>query len=88
MTKQPVFQFEGLDTDFLLFTKDFCGYCTAAKNLLKGKELTFTEVNLQENYDLRAALVEETGHRTVPIIFDLRQGLAFLGGFDELRRVL
>lgn len=88
MTKQPVFQFEGLDTDFLLFTKDFCGYCTAAKNLLKGKELTFTEVNLQENYDLRAALVEETGHRTVPIIFDLRQGPAFVGGFDELRRAV
>ena len=88
MTKQPVFQFEGLDTDFLLSTKDFCGYCTAAKNLLKGKELTFTEVNLQENYDLRAALVEETGHRTVPIIFDLRQGPAFVGGFDELRRAV
>lgn len=88
MTNKPVFQFEDLDTDFLLFTKDFCGYCTAAKNLLKGKGLTFTEVNLQENHDLRAALVEETGHRTVPIIFDLRQGLAFLGGFDELRRVL
>lgn len=88
MTNKPVSQFEGLDTDFLLFTKDFCGYCTAAKNLLKGKELTFTEVNLQDNHDLRAALVEETGHRTVPIIFDLRQGLAFVGGFDELRRAV
>ena len=88
MTNKPVSQFEDLDTDFLLFTKDFCGYCTAAKNLLKGKELTFTEVNLQENHDLREALVEETGHRTVPIIFDLRQGIAFVGGFDELRRTI
>ena len=88
MTNKPVSQFEDLDTDFLLFTKDFCGYCTAAKNLLKGKALTFTEVNLQENHDLRAALVEETGHRTVPIIFDLRQGLTFVGGFDELRRAI
>ena len=88
MTNRPVSQFEDLDTDFLLFTKDFCGYCTAAKNLLKGKELTFTEVNLQENHDLREALVEETGHRTVPIIFDLRQGFVFVGGFDELRRAI
>ena len=88
MTNKPLSQFEDLDTDFLLFTKDFCGYCTAAKNLLKGKELTFTEVNLQENHDLREALVEETGHRTVPIIFDLRQGLAFVGGFDELGRTI
>ena len=88
MTNKPMSQFEDLDTDFRLFTKDFCGYCTAAKNLLNGKALTFTEVSLQENHDLRAALVEETGHRTVPIIFDLRQGLAFVGGFDELRRAV
>ena len=41
----PMSQFEGLDTEFLLFTKDVCGYCVAAKNLLNSKGLTFTEVN-------------------------------------------
>ena len=48
----PMSQFEGLDTEFLLFTKDVCGYCVAAKNLLNSKGLTYTEVNLQQDHEL------------------------------------
>ena len=32
------------DTDFLLYTGNFCGYCTAAKRLLERKGLAFTEL--------------------------------------------
>ena len=81
-------QFEGLDTEFLLFTKDVCGYCVAAKNLLNSKGLTYTEVNLQQDHELRSALIIETGHKTVPIIFDLRSDVSFVGGYTELKNAL
>ena len=32
------------ETDFLVYTGNFCGYCRALKNLLNRKELTFTEI--------------------------------------------
>ncbi len=84
----PMSQFEGLDTEFLLFTKDVCGYCVAAKNLLNSKGLTYTEVNLQQDHELRNALIMETGHKTVPIIFDLRSDVFFVGGYTELKNAL
>ena len=33
------------DTDFLIYTGDFCGYCRALKNLLEGHELSYVEYN-------------------------------------------
>ena len=34
------------DTDFLVYTGNFCGYCRALKNLLNRNQLTYTEFNL------------------------------------------
>ena len=71
-------------TDFLLYTCNFCGYCNAAKQLFAIKNLTCKEFNFDEHQGLRQAVVAATGHRTVPVIFDLREGnVMFIGGFDE-----
>ena len=86
--KNPLRQFEGCKTDFLMFSKDICGYCVAAKNLLNARGLTYTEINLERDHQLRADLVNLTGHRTVPIIFDVRNKTAFVGGYDELTTYL
>ena len=48
--------------------------------------------NFDEHSGLREEVVAATGHRTVPVIFDLRDGnVMFIGGFDEtnayLRRI-
>ena len=61
-------------TDFLMYTGNFCGYCTAAQRLFDGKSLSFKEYNFDEHNGLRQAVVAATGHRTVPVIFDLRDG--------------
>ena len=76
-------------TDFLVYTGNFCGYCTAAKRLLNGKSLSFTELNFDSGEADRHAVVAATGHRTVPVILDLRQGQPiYIGGFTELQAYL
>ncbi|MAF93643.1 hypothetical protein CMO85_03145 [Candidatus Woesearchaeota archaeon] len=77
------------DTDFLIYTGDFCGYCRALKNLLQRKELSYTEYNFDHHDGMRKAVVQATGHRTVPVVFDLRgEQTMFIGGFDETNRYL
>ncbi len=77
------------NTEFLVYTGNFCGYCRALKSLLKSKKLTFTEYNFDEFEDMRTAVVQATGHRTVPVVFDLRnEEPLFIGGFDETKRYL
>ena len=74
---------QGVDTDFLIFTSTFCPYCVAVKRLLKQHKLTFTEFNFDEEPSLRSEVVTKTGHRTVPVVLDLRDGIMFIGGFNE-----
>ena len=76
-------------TDFLMYTGNFCGYCNAAKRLFGGKKLSFKEYNFDDHAGLREAVVAATGHRTVPVIFDLRDGnVTFIGGLDETNAYL
>ena len=50
---------------------------------------TFTEYNFDEHDGMRMAVVQATGHRTVPVVFDLRgEQPMFIGGFDETNRYL
>ncbi len=81
---------EQAETDFLIYTSNFCNYCTAVKRLLGSKELTFTEINFSNSdREIRMEVVEETGHRTVPVVIDLRgEQPMFIGGFDETSRYL
>ena len=77
------------DTDFLIYTGNFCGYCTALTRLLNGKDLSYTEYNFDDHAGLRKQVVAATGHRTVPVVFDLREDdPRFIGGFDETNRYL
>ena len=76
-------------TEFLVYTGNFCGYCTAAKRLLERKSLSFTELNFDAGQAERSDIVAATGHRTVPVILDLRQEQPmFIGGFDQLQAYL
>lgn len=80
---------ESCETDFLLFSKTVCPYCTMAKNILKAKGFTFTEVNTEHHDGLRDDVIRETGHRTVPVCFDLRgDEPRFVGGSDHLMEYL
>ncbi|MBN55755.1 MAG: glutaredoxin [Euryarchaeota archaeon] len=74
-----------VETDFLVFTQTICPYCTRAFRTLDSKGLTYTEVNLDQFEGLRKEVVNETGHRTVPVVFDMRgEEPYFVGGSDHL----
>ena len=80
---------EGTDEDFLVFTQTICPYCTLAFRTLDSKGLTYSEVNLDNFEGLRKEVVMETGHRTVPVVFDMRgDAPVFVGGSDNLLEYL
>ena len=65
-----------------IYTSPFCGYCHAAKRLLKQKGVTFTEIDVLDHPDRKAEMVNRAkGGRTVPQIFiDGKH----VGGSDEI----
>ena len=65
-----------------IYTSPLCGYCHAAKRLLKGKGVSFTEIDVLGDMDQKAAMVQRAkGRRTVPQIFI---GGTHIGGFDDM----
>ena len=66
----------------LLYTTQYCGYCRAAKNLLRAKGLEFQEIDVGFDSAKRVEMVERAaGLRTVPQIFIHGR---HVGGYDEL----
>ena len=77
------------DTDFFIVSTNVCPYCFKAKRYLDGRQLSWTDVNVQGDQELRMEFVAMTGHRTVPVIFDLRgDEPVFVGGSDNLEDYL
>ena len=65
-----------------IYTSPLCGFCHAAKRLLDGKGVTYTEYNILTDPDLKPAMIERAnGARTVPQIFIDGVGI---GGCDDL----
>lgn len=65
-----------------IYTTSTCGYCMAAKTLLRRKGVAFTEIDVTFAPDQRAAMTQRAkGRRTVPQIFI--DG-AHVGGCDDL----
>jgi glutaredoxin 3 len=68
--------------DITIYTSPMCGYCHAAKDLLRRRNLDFTEISVMGDPDRRREMIERSGGgRTVPQIFI---GERPIGGFDEL----
>lgn len=64
-----------------VYTTRVCGYCVAAKRLLAVRGVAYEEIDVSNDDEKRAWLVETTGRRTVPQIFI---GGESIGGFEEL----
>jgi glutaredoxin 3 len=68
-----------------LYTTPYCPYCIAAKDLLRSKGASFTEIDLAVHSDRRAEMIARAnGRMTVPQIFI---GTTHVGGFDELHEL-
>ncbi len=66
-----------------MYTTQQCPFCVRAKALLRHKGVSFEEIDVSEDPELRARMVEASGgRRTVPQIFINDRAI---GGFEELR---
>ncbi len=70
-----------MSADVLLYTTEYCPYCTRAKALLTKKGVAFTEIRVDERPELRSWLIEASKQCTVPQVFV--NGKA-LGGFTDI----
>lgn len=73
-----------LMTNITIYTSPSCGYCVQAKNLMDREGIPYTEVDVLMHPDQRDAIVEQTGHMTLPIIMN---GDTLIGGYDDLARL-
>ncbi|MFZ4125316.1 MAG: glutaredoxin 3 [Rickettsiales bacterium] len=65
----------------VIYTTTYCPYCVRAKDLLKRKGQTYTEINAEDDKVREEMVVKAGGRRTVPQIFI---GETHVGGFDDL----
>jgi glutaredoxin 3 len=64
-----------------MYTTAICPYCVAAKNFLKSRGATWTEVRIDTDAAARALMWERTRRSSVPQIFI--DG-SHVGGYDDL----
>lgn len=65
-----------------IYTRQFCGYCSAAKRLLDGKGVAYVEHDATFEPDLRREMIQRAnGRSTFPQIFI---GESHVGGCDDL----
>lgn len=65
-----------------IYTTPYCPYCLDAKALLKKKNISFTEIDVSRDRELRSKMMVRAGGRTtVPQIFI---GSTHVGGCDDL----
>ncbi len=65
----------------VIYTRPFCGFCSAAVALLREKGLAFTEIEAGFDPDKRREMMQRSGRSTFPQIF---VGDIHIGGCDEL----
>ena len=64
-----------------MYSTPWCPFCIRAKQLLKQKKVTFEDINVAFDQNLRNQIALETGRTSVPQIFINGEGI---GGCDEL----
>lgn len=64
-----------------IYTRQFCGFCTAAKRLLTDRGLNFEEIDATGAPEKRDEMVKRSGRFTFPQIFI---GEQHVGGCDDL----
>lgn len=64
-----------------IYTRQMCGYCSAAKALLDRKGVNYTEHDASFDPKLRQEMIDRSGRTTFPQIFI---GEKHVGGCDDL----
>lgn len=69
------------DAKIEIYGTQHCGYCTAARILLKKKGLNYEDIQVSGNDQAFAEMRDRSGSTSVPQIFINGEAV---GGFDEL----
>lgn len=64
-----------------MYTTRFCPYCVAAKRLLDAKGVSYEDIPVDGDAQLRKKMTELAGQRTVPQIWI---GESHVGGYTDL----
>ncbi len=67
--------------DVVIYTRQMCGFCTAAKRLLDKKGVSYVENDATFAPGLKAEMMQRSGRATFPQIFI---GDKHVGGCDDL----
>jgi glutaredoxin 3 len=67
--------------DVVVYSTPWCPYCVRAKRLLHDKGVTFTDIDISGNAELRQEMIQRSGQRTVPQIWIAGR---HVGGCDDL----
>lgn len=68
----------------VVYTTNYCPFCTRAKALLRSKNVDFEEIDVTLDEGLQEEVKRLSGRRTVPQIFI--DGKA-VGGFDDIKQL-
>ena len=68
----------------VIYSKEWCPYCTKAKALLRSKQLEYEEIDVTVDAELEQQMIERSQRRTVPQIFIDDQSI---GGYDDLAQL-
>ena len=67
--------------DVTIYTRQWCGFCTAAKKLLDQRGVAYDEKDATSDKSLREEMIQRSGRATFPQIFI---GDTHVGGCDDL----
>ena len=67
--------------DILIYSSASCPYCVAAKNFLKSRGASYSEVRIDTDPAARAEMMAKTRRTSVPQIFI---NDTHVGGYDDL----
>jgi len=52
-----------------VYTRPWCGFCSRVKRLLNSKNISFTEIDVSNNPELKQTMVENSNRWTFPQVF-------------------
>lgn len=65
----------------MMYSTRFCPYCVRARQLLDSKQVSYTDINVENRPELRREMMARSGRHTVPQIW---VGEEHVGGYDDL----
>jgi glutaredoxin 3 len=68
-------------SNVVMYTTQWCGYCAAARELLRSKGVEFEDIDVDADSALRQEMMDKSGGRTVPQIFINNEPI---GGYSDI----